>query len=76
MAEGKIGRFYADRAKRKVDGISLKRSLGARAAAVSQTPYWQVRRRIGRWRRHLAMSMERGAAVSPAEQGVSQPNLH
>ncbi len=77
MGEAKIGRFYADAAKRRVDGLSLKRSLGGRAAAVSRTPYWQVRRHVGRWRRDLAIHLERKPAAPPAASpGAPPPQPH
>ena len=53
MDAAKIARFYDDADKRRLDALSLKRSLGGRAAAVGQSGYWRLRRRLGLWRREL-----------------------
>ncbi len=63
MGKAKIGRFYADPAKTMVDGISLKRSVGGRASAVSTSPYWQMRRGLGQVKRALSMRAEARAGT-------------
>jgi 2-polyprenyl-6-methoxyphenol hydroxylase-like FAD-dependent oxidoreductase len=76
MGKTKIARFYADETKRRIDGVSLKRSLDGRAAAVSRTPYWKVRRRIGRWRRNLMVYLQREPIAAPADRAASAPGGH
>jgi 2-polyprenyl-6-methoxyphenol hydroxylase-like FAD-dependent oxidoreductase len=47
MGASKIQQFYADPIKRAVDRASLLRSMRGRSAAISQSPYWRVRRSLG-----------------------------
>ena len=53
MGRDKIAAFYADPVKRHVDRASLLRSLNGRASAVSDSPWWAVRRRVGALRRKM-----------------------
>lgn len=53
MDRDKIAAFYADPVKRHVDRASLLRSLNGRASAVSSSPWWAVRRRVGALRRKM-----------------------
>jgi len=64
MDRDKIAAFYADPDKRAVDGMSLKRSMRGRAAALSKSPYWRVRRSVGALKR--IVRPDRTAAVEPA----------
>ncbi|HVY34059.1 MAG TPA: NAD(P)/FAD-dependent oxidoreductase [Caulobacteraceae bacterium] len=54
MDAAKIARFYADPIKRRVDQMSLHRSLRGRDVVVSQSPYWRARRALGLLKRRLA----------------------
>lgn len=53
MGAGKIDRFYADVAKRRVDAASLRRSRLGRAQALDAGVYWRARRAVGRVRHAL-----------------------
>jgi 2-polyprenyl-6-methoxyphenol hydroxylase-like FAD-dependent oxidoreductase len=56
MDAGKIGQFYADPVKRRLDAQSLSLSLRCRGAAVGRGPYWTARRLAGRARLWLTTS--------------------
>jgi 2-polyprenyl-6-methoxyphenol hydroxylase-like FAD-dependent oxidoreductase len=62
MDQAKIAAFYADPAKRAVDGASLQRSMRGKAAATSKSPYWRVRRSVGALKR--VVRPDRTAAVA------------
>ena len=53
MGREKMAEFYADPVKRQVDRASQLRSLNGRASAVSASPWWAVRRRVGAIRRRM-----------------------
>jgi 2-polyprenyl-6-methoxyphenol hydroxylase-like FAD-dependent oxidoreductase len=59
MGASKIQQFYADPAKRRVDSLSIQRSLRGRSAAVSLTPYWRARRAVGMIKRSLVQDATR-----------------
>jgi 2-polyprenyl-6-methoxyphenol hydroxylase-like FAD-dependent oxidoreductase len=62
MDQTKIAGFYADPAKKAVDGASLTRSMRGKAAATSKSPYWRVRRSVGALKR--VVRPDRTAAVA------------
>jgi 2-polyprenyl-6-methoxyphenol hydroxylase-like FAD-dependent oxidoreductase len=68
VGRDKIAAFYRDPAKRRVDGISLRRSLHGRASAVDNSLYWRIRRHVGALKRATTVKAQ-GAAV-PGERAV------
>jgi 2-polyprenyl-6-methoxyphenol hydroxylase-like FAD-dependent oxidoreductase len=61
MSQSKIAAFYADPVKRRVDRASVQRSLGARGAATSLSPYWRARRSLGVLKRNLLPDFAKAA---------------
>ncbi len=64
MGRTKISAFYADPVKHRIDRASVRRSLRGRAVATSQSPYWRVRRSLGRLKRSLLPDRTEASATS------------
>lgn len=72
MDAGKIAGFYADPAKHKVDAASLRRSIHGRDSVISLSPYWRVRRGLGRLK--VRLRPDRTAAPAIASDALRRPH--